>query len=152
MNKAKKPEPRSVASKAKKPEPRPFSLRAVYLREGKQWMSDDFDPMLPGQPLSGQFMVSGHKFELQEAVENIPEAKTIRSFRVALGFAFRYLNIQMGTQLKEGEEEKLEQWASSNALLHCWPYWREFCHSTLLRMNLPITMMPMMEVNQTKND
>lgn len=178
MNKAKKPESPSVPSKVKKPEPRPFSLRAVYLREGKQWMSDDFDPMLPGQPLSGQFMVSGPKFELQEAVENIPEAKTIRSFRVASGFAFRYLNIQMDTQLKEGEEEKhlvveisaritvdylievpetppqekLEQWASNNALLHCWPYWREFCHSTLLRMNLPITMIPMMEVNQTKNN
>lgn len=165
-------------NKAKKPEPRPFSLRAVYLREGKQWMSDNFDPMLPGQPLSGQFMASGHRIEIQEAVENIPDAKTIKSCRVTSDFAFRYLNIPIDTKLQEGEEnnyivveisaritvdylietsvtppkEKLEQWASINALLHCWPYWREFCHSALLRMNLPIVMMPMMEVSQTKKD
>lgn len=178
MNKAKKQAPRTSSNKAKKMEPRPFSLRAVYLREGKQWMLEGFDPMIPGQPLSGQFRVSRHKIEVQEAVENIPDAKPIKSLRVTSDFAFRYLNIPIGMQLKEDEhdnylaaeisaritvdylieisetpsKEKLEQWASSNALLHCWPYWREFCHSTLLRMNLPITMMPMMEVNQTKND
>lgn len=163
-------------SKVKKQEPHPFSLRAVYLREGKQWMSDDFDPMLHGQQLSGQFRASSHRIDVQEVVENIPDAKTIKSCRVTSSFEFRYLNIPMDMQPQEGEEdkylvaeisaritvdylietsetpskEKLEQWASSNALLHCWPYWREFCHSTLLRMSLPITMMPMMEISPSK--
>lgn len=162
--------------KTKKKETRPFSLRAVYLREGKQWMSDGFDPMLPGQRLSGQFRVSGHKIEVQEAVENIPDAKTIKTCRITSKYEFRYLDIPVDIQPKEGEDdkyliaeisafitvdylieisetppaEKLEQWASGNALLHCWPYWREFCHSTMLRMNLPVTMMPMMEVDQKK--
>lgn len=137
-------------------------------------MSDDFDPVLPGQPLQGQFKVSGHHILVQEAVENKEEAETIKSCRVTLSFEFRYLNTPTEDTPPQWEEdskylaaeilaritvdylietaetppqEKLEQWAKSNALLHCWPYWREYCHSTLLRMDLPVTMMPMMEIN-----
>lgn len=162
--------------KGKKQEPLPFSLRSVYWREGKQWMSDNFDPMLPGQQLFGQFKASGHRVEVREAVENIPDAKPIRTCLITTNFQFRYLNTQI--ELPKNEEdgkylvaeisaritvdylietsesppnEKLEQWASSNAVLHCWPYWREFCHSTLLRMNLPVTMMPMMVIENKKD-
>lgn len=186
MNRAKKPEPRPAASKAKKPAsrsatskakklaPPPFSLRAVYLREGRQWIRDDFDPLLPGQPLSGQMKVAGHRIQVQEAVENVPDANVIKSCRVTMDFGFRYLNID-AKELPEDEDddqymvaeisaritvdyvlqssetppqEKLEQWANNNSLLHCWPYWREFCHSTLLRMNLPITLMPMLQLDK----
>lgn len=155
----------------------PFSLRSVYWREGKQWMSDNFDPMLPGQPLFGQFKASGHRVEVREAVENIPDAKPIRTCLVTTNFQFRYLNTQLDTLSKDEEDckylvaeisaritvdylieisetppkEELEHWASSNAVLHCWPYWREFCHSTLLRMNLPVTMMPMMVIEKKEN-
>lgn len=162
--------------KEKKQEPLPFSLRSVYWREGKQWMSDNFDPMLPGQQLFGQFKASGHRIEVREVVENIPDAKPIRTCLITTSFQFRYLNTQI--ELPKDEEdgkclvaeisaritvdylietsetppkEKLEQWASSNAVLHCWPYWREFCHSTLLRMNLPVTMMPMMVIENKKD-
>lgn len=163
--------------KEKKQEPLPFSLRSVYWREGKQWMSDDFDPMLPGQQLFGQFKASGHRVEVREAVENIPDAIPIKTCLVTTNFEFRYLNTQLDKLPKDEEdgkylvaeisaritvdyligtsetppEEKLEQWASSNAVLHCWPYWREFCHSTLLRMNLPVTMMPMMVIENKKD-
>lgn len=162
--------------KEKKQEPLPFSLRSVYWREGKQWMSDDFDPMLPGQQLFGQFKASGHRIQVRETVENIPGAKPIRTCLVTSNFQFRYLNTQIEKPAAEEEDgkfliaeisaritadylieapetpppEKLEQWAASNALLHCWPYWREFCHSTLLRMNLPVTMMPMMVIENKK--
>lgn len=46
----------------------------------------------------------------------------------------------------------LEKWGANNALLHAWPYWREFCHSTMLRMNLPVTMMPMISIGQKPAD
>ena len=155
----------------------PLSLRAVYLREGREWISDDFDPVLPGQGLFAQFRIAGHKIEVQQAVENTPEAKPIHSCRITTNFEFRYLDAPPNEQEElsdEGNkhlvaevsarftvdyligtpeappEDMLENWAKSNSLLHCWPYWREFCHATLLRMNLPITMMPMMEVNPTK--
>ena len=163
--------------KQEKPqEQRQFSLRAIYLREGLQWISDSFDPSLPGQGLSGQFRISGHQMEVQEAIENVPNAIPIKTFRVTSSFEFRYLNIPEDEQIDVEDEskhlvakisaritvdylietpdtppkEKLEKWASSNALLHTWPYWREFCHSTLLRMSLPVIVMPMMDVTTTK--
>jgi len=166
-------------AKAKKQAALPFSLRSVYLREGKQWMLEDFDPMVPGQPMFGQFKASGHRVEVREAVENVPDAKPIRSCLISTNFQFRYLNTQLEKLPKDEDDGKyvvaeisariatdylieaaetppkdeLEHWASRNAVLHCWPYWREFCHSTLLRMNLPVTMMPMLVIdnNSVKN-
>lgn len=160
--------------------PHPFTLRSIYLREGREWIADGFDPTLPGQQLYGQFKTAGTRIDIQEAIENIPNAQPIKTCRITSNFKFRYLN---GISEREADnandsddkylvaevsasftvdylingqenppQEKLEQWASSNALLHCWPYWREFCHSTLLRMNLPLTMMPMMEINQQKDN
>ena len=41
------------------------------------------------------------------------------------------------------DEANLLKWGQSNVLLHAWPYWREFCHSTLSRMRLPVTLMPL---------
>lgn len=162
--------------KKKQQEPVPFSLRSVYFREGRQWMTDDFDPMLPGQPIYGQFKSSGQRIEIREAVENIPDAKPIKTCLVTTNFQFRYLNTQIENPADEEDgkyliaeisariaadylievpetppKERLEKWATSNALLHCWPYWREFCHSTLLRMNLPVTMMPMMLIGNKKD-
>lgn len=163
-------------SKTKKTK-HPFSLRAVYLREAKQWLADDFDPILPGQQLFGQFKASSRNVKIQEVIENIENAKPIRSCRFTTNFHFRYLNAPLEKNMTDDmankslvaeitaqftvdyligtpekpSEEMLKQWASSNALLHCWPYWREFCHSTLLRMNLPVTMMPMMEIKQAED-
>ncbi|MDD2776767.1 MAG: hypothetical protein PHU06_12490 [Gallionella sp.] len=160
-------------NKKKGSESIPFALRSIYLREASQWMSDGFDPSLPKQALVGQFRATGHKIEVLEIIENTANAETIRTCRVTSNFDFRYLStppdIQPDVQddskylvakisahitvdyLITSDEippqEKVQQWASTSALLHCWPYWREFCHSTLLRMNLPVTMMPMMEVN-----
>jgi hypothetical protein len=159
--------------KEKKQKQRPFLLRAIYLREGKQWMSDSFDPMIPGQPLFAQTKSSGRSVAIQEAVENTPDAKAIKSCRFTSNFEFRYLNRQPDEKLKDEDDrqflvaeisaritvdyligtdetppkEMLDHWSASNALLHCWPYWREFCHSTLMRMHLPITMLPMLEIN-----
>lgn len=163
----------SKLNEAKKPEPHPFSLRAVYLREGKQWMSDDLDPLIPGQRLVGQFRMTGNRIDVQEAVENVPDAKNIISCRITSNFEFRYLGLPIDAKDTPIEDdkylvaalsaritvdyligvdeappmEKIKQWSESNTLLHCWPYWREFCHSTLLRMSLPITIMPMWQIN-----
>lgn len=140
-------------------------------------MSEGFDPMLPGQQLFGQFKASGHRVEVREAVENTPDAKPIRTCLITTNFQFRYLNTHLDKPPKDDEDgkhlvaeisarvtvdylietpetpsnEELEHWASKNAVLHCWPYWREFCHSTLLRMNLPVTVMPMMVIENKKD-
>lgn len=46
----------------------------------------------------------------------------------------------------------LQLWGSGNALFQTWPYWREYCQSTLSRMNLPITIMPMLNVDKPNQD
>jgi len=172
-------------SKNGKEKSAPFSLRSVYCRGGFQWMSDEFDLMVSGQQLFGQYKAAGRHLEIKEMVENIPGAKPIRSFQVTTSFEFRYLNANIDVLFKDPEiapseeeiqnkyvvarissritadylievpenppEEKLESWAAGNALLHCWPYWREFCHSTLLRMILPVTLMPMMIIEAKKD-
>ncbi len=140
-------------------------------------MSDEFDPMLPGQQMHGQFKLSGHQIQVREAVENIPDAKPVKTCLITISFQFRYVSTlteEPAADFEDGKDviaeisaritadyliealevpakEKLEQWAVSNALLHCWPYWRELCHSTLLRMNLPVTMMPMMVIESKQN-
>ncbi|MDP1856499.1 MAG: hypothetical protein Q8K74_10730 [Candidatus Nitrotoga sp.] len=171
----------SAASRAikkeKKTDLRLFSLRAVYLREGKEWISDNFDPVLPGQSLFGQFRIAGHNIDVQKGVVNDSDAKPIHSCKITSSFEFRYLDAPPNEEGGADENDKhlvaeisarftvdylietpeippqemLEKWATTDSLLSCWPYWREFCHATLLRMNLPITLMPMMEVNQSKD-
>ena len=44
------------------------------------------------------------------------------------------------------KEAQLQAWGQGNAVLHAWPYWREFCHSAMIRMNLPVTLIPMMQI------
>jgi len=132
--------------------------------------------MLPEQQLFAQAKSSPEKLQVREAIENTPNAKPIRSCLITTNFQFRYLNASLGESSQEDSnknlvaeisalfaadylietpetpsEEKLKQWAASNAVLHCWPYWREFCHSTLLRMNLPVTIIPMMVVENKKD-
>lgn len=43
-------------------------------------------------------------------------------------------------------KDQLESWGKSNALLHSWPYWREYCHASMSRMNLPVTMIPLLQL------
>lgn len=150
----------------------PFVLRAVYLRGGNQWMSDQFDPTIPAQQVFGEFKASGHEIKIQEFVDNLDETKTIKSCQFTANFDFRYLSQNIEEAAEESDavaiatisaritvdylldttktlsQAELESWASSSALFHSWPYWREFCHSTLMRMNLPIAMMPIMELKQ----
>lgn len=169
-----------AVKKDKKTKISPFSLRAVYLREGKQWISENFEPLIPGQTLFGQFRIAEHKIELQMTVVNNAinneEAKPIHSCRITTNFKFRYLDAVPNEEeggadennkhlvaeisahfvvdyliktIEAPPQEVLEKWAKTESLQSCWPYWREFCHATLLRMNLPPTIMPMMELNQS---
>lgn len=151
----------------------PFTLRAVYLHDSQIRMSDGFDPMIPGQPLVAQFRQVGGRIACQELTPEDGSGKTLRSCVFIPHFDFRYFR-KNDKEISESEvgneanvvaelsadiavdyivnlpdnppEDLLAQWGSSNVLLHAWPYWREFCHSTLARMNLPVTIMPMINL------
>jgi hypothetical protein len=39
--------------------------------------------------------------------------------------------------------EELQAFADTNALLNCWPYWRELVHDMAARMELPPLLLPL---------
>jgi preprotein translocase subunit SecB len=42
--------------------------------------------------------------------------------------------------------EELNAFVNANAVFNCWPYWREYVHSTAARMNLPPLTLPFFRV------
>ena len=40
--------------------------------------------------------------------------------------------------------DELQAFANTNALMNCWPYWRELVQSTVTRMNLPPITVPLL--------
>jgi hypothetical protein len=153
----------------------PFAIRAIYLRESHVRMGADFDPMIHGQQLIGKFRVVSGRIDCHEAAPTGSDQEPIRGCRFVTRFEFRYMRpLDGGEPPKEAEEEAhliaeinadiavdyivgtplfppqedLERWGATNVLLHSWPYWREYCQNTLARMNLPVTVIPLINIMQ----
>ena len=153
----------------------PFTIRAIYLRKSHLRMGADFDPMIQGQQLIGKFRVVSGKVDCHEAVSTGSDQDSIRGCRFVTRFEFRYMRpLDGGAAPVEAEEEAhliaeitadiavdyivgtaefppqetLERWGATNVLLHSWPYWREYCQNALGRMNLPITVIPLINIQQ----
>lgn len=145
-----------------------YTLRDIYLRESHTKLALDFDPTIGGSELTGEFRVLGRETECrtQDAVTPDGTKQTLRTCVFTTRFEFRYLRAgQLDPATREPilaaeitadittdyqcntpdfpDEANLLKWGQSNVLLHAWPYWREFCHSTLSRMRLPVTLMPL---------
>lgn len=157
------------------PEPTalPYTLRSIYLRNCATWMDKEFDPLLPGQELLAVFRTGEGRVDCRESSlqENNGEIK-FRSCTFTTCFDFAYTKAGENNTSQSDEDiekaliakvsaeisvdyiintpdfpdqENLHRWGNGNVVLHAWPYWREFCHSTLLRMNLPVTMIPLVQ-------
>ena len=152
----------------------PFTLRSIYLRESSTSFHDNFDPLMPGQPLHmrAKFSPTGY-FTTGETSSTSGEPTTISytfltSFefdymaapaspsgevdltaepvaKIAAKFAVDYL-VNPGAPLPD--EDFARQWGGSAAMTHAWPYWREFAHNTLTRMNLPVMLIPLLLTTQ----
>ena len=46
----------------------------------------------------------------------------------------------------EPSKEELEGFGKTAALVHVWPYFREYCSTAMQKMNLPATLIPLLEV------
>lgn len=153
----------------------PYALRAIYLRDCTTWMDPRFDPLVPGQQLSAVFRTGEGSVDCRETVMRTESGETkIRSCTFKTRFDFAYTraeadsfssaedDIEKSLVAKISVEivadylvntpefpdsEALQRWGNTNVVLQAWPYWREFCHSTLLRMNLPMTIIPMIQVS-----
>lgn len=152
----------------------PFALRSIYVRNSSTRIDDHFDPLLPGQQLMPIFRTGEGRCDCRETkfTENDTEA-VLRSCTFTTRFEFAYRQPTNGDQPVSDEDiekliaaqitaditvdylinlptfpdsDALNQWANGNVILHAWPYWREFCHSTMLRMNLPVTMIPLVQL------
>ena len=158
---------------ASEPTTLPYSLRSIYLRNCATWMDKNFDPLLPGQELLAIFRTGEGRVDCRESSlqENNKEIK-FRSCTFTTCFEFAYTKAGGNNTSQSDEEiekaliakvsaeisvdyiintpdfpdsENLHRWGNSSVVPHAWPYWREFCHSTLLRMNLPVTMIPLVQ-------
>lgn len=152
-----------------------LSLQSIYLRGGTIEMSEDFHPNLPGIRMVPLLRTADCKYSCnttQIQAEDVPE-QTLHWCQFISRFQFVYvLPKEDGSQHAEDEidthrlasitaeitavynlsgdtlpdAETLHHWASNNVVLHTWPYWREYCHNTLLRMGLPVTMIPLVSL------
>ena len=151
----------------------PYTIRSIYLRDCTMRMDDGFDPLVPGQRLSAIFRTGQSRVSCRETM--LPDGDTqvtVRSCAFTTRFDFAYTKATDDNTAPSDEDiekaiaaqitaditvdyvintasfpdqENLNRWAGSNVLLHAWPYWREFCHSTMLRMNLPVTIIPLVQ-------
>ena len=151
----------------------PFALKAIYLRQSKASMSDSFDPTIPGQKVTGTYRVAGGKVDVIELVPDVQPATKIQYCRFITNFEFHYL-LEDGKKPHPEDGDKsvadisveiaidylvtspgmpdhdlLQKWAQTNVLLHAYPYWREFCQSTLARMSLPVVVLPLLNVQSS---
>jgi preprotein translocase subunit SecB len=49
-------------------------------------------------------------------------------------------------------QAEVEAFAETNALLNCWPYWRELVQSTIARMGLPPLVLPLFRLMPVKEE
>jgi hypothetical protein len=152
----------------------PFTLRSIYLRHSAVRMDEKFDPLIPGQPLNPVFRTGEVRVDCRETKFLESDKETVvKSCAFTVRFDFAYARPAVsGEPISDDDIEKLiaaqitaditvdylfnlpalpdedamKAWASGNVVLHSWPYWREFCHSTMLRMNLPVTMIPLIQL------
>lgn len=152
----------------------PFSLRSVYIRNSSTRIDDRFDPLLPGQQLMPHFRTGEVRCDCREHKVSANGKETVfLSCAFTIKFEFAYIQPTEGNQPVTDEDiekaiaaqiiveitadylvvlpslpdaDVINNWASRNVILHTWPYWREFCHSTLTKMNLPVTIIPLVQM------
>lgn len=145
----------------------PLTLRAIYFRKVENKISENFDPLIPGQRLIGQFRTTPDDApQLTEAMlGNELQLKTV-AFNTK--FAFRYTTevekAKSGAEIEDSDVSasifaciiadyiidndwkidaaSLERWSLNEVISHSWPYWREYCHTSLLKMALPNSIVP----------
>lgn len=77
----------------------------------------------------------------QEGGDKEPEIKAF----IEAEFVAEYLVIE------ELSQECIDEFAKKNAIYHVWPYWRELLNSQEVRLRLPVTSLPMVQLAHHKN-
>lgn len=161
-----------MAKEAPKPDTVAYTLRGIYLRQGRAVLRDGFDPTIPGQPLhaihrsgSGkafittaqdkdtgqpvQFFTLQHDFEFIYLVRETPIDSTESPPTLDDADAAVTMTVCVSYQTI-GEtgitEQEIRELGEKSSLFLAWPYWREYCQSSLMRMGLPVFNVPLLNI------
>jgi hypothetical protein len=141
-------------------------IQDVYLRSSQSSLADDFDPKYgqhvssltvqqmqiikqiqvaeidSGGFLTRVFVLMGNRWvEGQEVDKHEPNVQAV----IEAVFVSEYL---MPVEL---EQECLDEFAQKNAIVHVWPYWREYLSSQCDRLRLPRLVMPTLQLAHHKS-
>ncbi len=153
----------------------PYTLRAIYIRSSHTELAKWFDP-LAVLAIDGEFRVLDGNVEcrIQEIPTTDGKPGEQKTCVFTTRFEFRYtLHAGQESGRPDGDEvakiaadisadylfngdqfppnEELHKWGQTNVLIHTWPYWREFCHNALSRMQLPVSLMPLVNILPPKD-
>lgn len=156
------------------PVPLPFSIQTIYFRSTLTNLVERFNPSIPNQQLFPIARNAGVRIDCKElkTINEKQEEELVRLCAFTTMFEFAYMLTDGKPTSNENEQEEaivakiraeitaeylisapefpsedlLKSWASNQVILHSWPYWREFCQSAMLRMNLPVVTLPLMVI------
>lgn len=139
----------------------PRKMRGIYLRASKTRLEETFNPLNSGHHLGGQMAgidqgittmmdtekgtdsgllyVTRFAFTYRLVVDQAkpsPETDPIVA-EIEAQFAAEYTDIPENFTRREQE-----RFGARSVMAHVWPYWREFLHSSLSRMSMPVVAMP----------
>ena len=151
----------------------PLSIRAVYVRKCSLALDDNFDPLVPGQQLNAKFTWKQDGYVVSEfqASEAATEVSKSVAFHNQFDFVFSHgapqsesptanpeaqqvaarisacISVDYVMTGEQPNSDELTAYANTS-IIHAWPYWREYCHSTMLRMQLPVVLAPLLVIGQ----
>jgi hypothetical protein len=156
----------------------PFALQDIYIRDSRLRMADDFDPTIAGVALLGLFRTGEGNFTCNSTTFHKEEGdEETKWCRFLHRFEFAYVRpLEDGAAPPDDQieqqlaaevcaeiavvykllvpefppQEHIKTWGAGPVMLHVWPYWREFCHNALMRMKLPVTMIPLLNLQATQ--
>lgn len=152
-----------------------LAIRAVYVRKSSLEINDEFNPLVPGQKLNGAFTWKPDGYVVGEipAGEGRPDVTRSIAFQNQFNFVFHFGDpLKVAAPLSADapktaaalsacisvdylltgdlpEPEEMAKYAN-NSMVHAWPYWREYCHSSMLRMQLPVVLAPLLSLTERK--
>lgn len=160
----------------------PLALQAIYLRNTATSMAAAFRPNFPGGDLAPMFRTEHEsRIECNTTTLRTDDGAEQKALWCSFSTEFEFIYVRPKEDGKLPSDSELEahrlarvfaeitaaytvnseefppqdvlkRWGQHNALLHTWPYWREFCHGALLRMGLPVTMIPLIQIEPSSEE
>lgn len=154
---------------------RKLDIQHVYISASNSSFHNDFDPLMPNQMLTGQYTINTVRIDLKTLTDEESNV-THRFLRCYVQAGMRYFLGEQPTDEEMQNEawiksklaseisaiycveysirpdveltsEENAEFGRVNVPYHVWPYWREYCQNTCNRMNLPVSVVPMLIID-----